>query len=709
METPKTKRKDKVRSHIPFRLNLLFFIIFLLFVALILRTGFLQIIKGEEFQAEVGRTESTIITGNVPRGGIVDANHQLIVGNEAKKTIMYTRGTSNTKVENMAETARKLAELIDIPHTSPFEEDDSDLTMRDLKDYFYATNKELMEERINTYVSENDISLTNFTYNDSLELINEAELMNFSEIDLKAAAIFTKMNSAYTLSTVNIKNQDVTEDEVARVNEYSSMLPGISTGHDWDRIYPRGDVLRSVLGGVSSEEQGLPASDVNSYRAKGYSRNDRVGTSYIEAVYEEVLRGSKSKAKTETNNNGDIVNSEKIYDGNSGNNLVLTIDMDFQEDVDEIVLDVLGKRRGLNESVYAVAMNPKNGDILAMSGKRVNEKGEVVDDALGVISRGFSMGSSIKPATILAGYMDGVITVDNNTIIDTPLNIPGTPLITSLFNPSGSRSRPMNDITALEYSSNIYPSILAMRMGGFYNFQQRQPVGIDPEATANKMRQYYRQFGLGTQTGIILNESIGQLGTNPNPGLVMFLSFGQFDTYTPLQLAQFSATMANGGTRFAPRLVSEIRGTDPESGEVGELIQEIPPKIMNYIDVTDEQMERVQYGMRRVINGNHGYGPVAFEGAPYAAAGKTGTAEAFYYSNEENKKQFNGTSVTNMTSVGYAPYEDPEIAIAVTIPYVPNNNKGYDHMLTLREIMDAYFKVGKYAEDSNASDDTEDE
>lgn len=707
METPKTKRKDRVRSHIPFRLNLLFFIIFLLFVALILRTGFLQIIKGEEFQAEVGRTESTIITGNVPRGGIVDANHQLIVGNEAKKTIMYTRGTSNTKVENIAETARKLAELIDIPHTSPFEEDDSDLTMRDLKDYFYATNKELMEERINTYVSENDMSLTNFSYNDSLELINEAELMNFSEIDLKAAAIFTKMNSAYTLSTVNIKNQDVTEDEVARVSEYSSMLPGISTGHDWDRIYPRGDVLRSVLGGVSSEEQGLPASDVNSYRAKGYSRNDRVGTSYIEAVYEEVLRGSKSKAKTETNNNGDIVNSEKIYDGNSGNNLVLTIDMDFQEDVDEIVLDVLGKRRGLNESVYAVAMNPKNGDILAMSGKRVNEKGEVVDDALGVISSGFSMGSSIKPATILAGYMDGVITVDNNTIIDTPLDIPDTPLITSLFNPSGSR--PMNDITALEYSSNIYMSILAMRMGGFYNFQQRQPVGIDPEATANKMRQYYRQFGLGTQTGIILNESIGQLGTNPDPGLVMFLSFGQFDTYTPLQLAQFSATMANGGTRFAPRLVSEIRGTDPESGEVGELIQEIPPKIMNYIDVTDEQMERVQYGMRRVINGNHGYGPVAFEGAPYAAAGKTGTAEAFYYSNEENKKQFNGTSVTNMTFVGYAPYEDPEIAIAVTIPYLPNNNKGYDNTLMTREIMDAYFKVGKYAEDSNASDDTEDE
>lgn len=706
MGTPQKNRKDRVRSHIPFRLNLLFFIVFLLYVALIVRTGYLQIIKGEEFQAEVERTESTIIRGNVPRGEILDANLEPLVVNEAVNTIMYTRG-QNTRPENMTEVARNLAHLIEMPHTSPFDDEDSDLTIRDLKDYFYASNTDLMNERINEYVEENDVNPNDVSYADSLELISEAELMSYTDNELKAAAIFKEMNGAYSLTRVNIKSENVTEDEIARVSEHSALLPGISTGTDWNRTYPREDSLRSVLGGVSSEEQGLPASSVNTLLAQGYSRNDRVGTSYLEAEYEEVLRGSKSSARTETDNNGEIINEEQIFGGNKGHNLILTIDMDFQEDVDQIVLDYLGNRRGLNESVYAVAMDPNNGDILAMSGKKINANGEVVDDTLGVLTNSFAMGSSVKPATILAGYMDGVISVGDNTIIDRPIDIPSTPLIRSLFNPRGSR--PMTDITALEYSSNIYMSVLAMRMGGFYNFQQGQSVPIDAQATANKMRQYYRQFGLGAQTGITLNESTGQMGNATHPGETMFLSFGQFDTYTLMQLAQFSATMANGGTRFAPRLVSEIRDTDSETGEIGNLVKEIEPKIMNYIDVTDEQMERAQYGMRRVINGNYGFGPVAFNDAPYAAAGKTGTAETTYYSDEEHRKQYTGTSVSNMTFVGYAPYENPEIAVAIIIPYVPDDDRGSDHTLMPRDIMDAYFKVGDYADSNteNSEEDTE--
>lgn len=697
MEKQKKTRKDRTKSHIPFRLNLLFFIIFLLFVALIMRTGYLQIIKGEEFQAEVERTESTIIRENVPRGEIYDSKLRLLVGNEAKNTIMYTRG-ANTKTESMTEIARNLAELINIPHSSPFQEDKSDLSIRDLKDYFYAANTEVMNERVNAYIEENSLSPSDVSYNDSLELISEAELMSFTDVELKAAAIFTEMNAAYALSTVNIKSDEVTQEEIARVSENALLLPGVSTGTDWERIYPQGNTLSTVLGRVSSEEQGLPQDQVNAYLAKGYSRNDRVGTSYIESEYEEVLRGSKSTAQTETDNNGDIIKTEQVFEGNKGHNLVLTIDMDFQENLDEIVEDTLGNRRGLNESVYAIAMDPNNGDILGMSGKKINAKGQMVDDTLGVLTHSFSMGSSVKPATILAGYMDGVITTSDNTIIDTPLNIPETPRIASLFNPNGRRA--MTDITALEYSSNIYMSAIAMRMGGYYNFEQNKPVPIDPQATANKLRRYYRQFGLGTQTGIALNEGVSQSTVATNPGQTMFLSFGQFDTYTLLQLGQFSATMANGGTRFAPRIVSEIRETNTESGEVGNLVQEIEPKVMNYIDVTDEQMERVQYGMRRVINGNYGFGPVAFGSAPYAAAGKTGTAEAFYYSNEDHRKAYTGDSVSNMTFVGYAPYEDPEIAVAVVIPYLPNNQRGTDHTLMSRKIMDAYFKVGDYADET---------
>lgn len=699
MENKKKNRKDRNKSHIPFRLNLLFFIIFLLFVTLITRLGYLQIIQGEEFKAEVERTESTTVRGNVPRGEIFDSRLRPLVANEAKNTIMYTRG-SNTKTENMAQVAGNLAHLIDLPHTSPFQDDDSDLSERDLKDYFFATNDEMMKERIEKHTIENNINESDFSYADQLELINEAEIMDYSDHELKAIAIFTKMNSAYALSTVNIKNNEVTQDEIARVSENLPLLPGITTGTDWDRIYPQEDTLRSILGSVSSESQGIPRQQLNSYLAKGYSRNDRIGQSLLEAQYETVLRGSKSTSKTETDHSGDIITQEEIFSGSKGNNLILTIDMDFQDRVDDILLDVLSKRRGLNESVYAVAMNPKNGDILALSGKKI-VNGKVKDDSLGVISNAFNMGSSVKPATVLMGYMDGALTLDNNTIVDTPMRMKGSNNISSVFNRSGSVS--VNDITALQYSSNVYMAQIALRMGGYWNYQQDQGVPIDYVDTVDKMRRYYRQFGLGSETGIDLpSEATGQKSTPDNAGQAMFLAFGQFDTYTPLQLAQYSATIANGGTRFAPQLVSEIRETNQDTGEVGSLVKEIEPKIMNTIDISSNLMERVQQGMYQVVNGNYGFVPGIFNSAPYVSAGKTGTAQASYWG--ENKSR-QGESVTNITYVGYAPYDDPEIAIAVVVPYLPNQNTGTVHVDTSRKIFDAYFEVGDYKNDEPTTDE----
>jgi len=703
MASSRNNKKERNKSHIPFRLNLLFFIIFLLFVVLIVRLGQLQIIQGEEFQAEVERTESTVIRGNVPRGEIYDSELRPLVANEAKNTIMYTRG-SNTETESMADVAYNLAYLIDIPHSSPFESDDSDLSMRDLKDYFYAQNSDLMEERVDNYISENNIDANNFSYSDQVNLISEAELMEYSDHDLKAAAIFTKMNSAYALSTVNIKNEGVTQEEIASVSENSVLLPGVSAGTDWNRVYPQGGALRSVLGNVSSEDQGLPQNQVNQYLAKGYSRNDRVGRSFLEEEYEDVLRGSKSRSRTETDSSGDILRQEQIYPGKKGNNLILNIDMEFQQDVDQIVTDVVENSRGLNNSAYAVALDPNNGDVLAMSGKSI-EDGEIQDDTLGTIQNAFTMGSSVKAATVLAGYMDGAITIDNNTIVDRPLSFVGSEDISSVFNRSGSV--PVNDMTALQYSSNVYMSTLAMRMGGYWDFEQNETVPINGAATIEKLRGYFHQFGLGSPTGIDLpSESTGQVGTTLTPGQAMFFSFGQFDTYTPMQLAQYSATIANGGTRYAPRLVSEIRETNPETGEVGSLAESVDPQVMNHVDVTDEQMNRVQNGMNLVVNGDYGYAPGIFADAPYHAAGKTGTAEAYYWGEQEDRR---GESVTNMTFIGYAPYDDPEIAIAVAIPYLPNEDPGIDHTLMSREIFDAYFNVGDYEEENpEENNETED-
>lgn len=703
MEKTKNNRKNQKKSHIPFRLNLLFFIIFLLYVMLIVRLGYLQIIKGEEFKAEVERTESTLVRGNVPRGEIYDAKLRPLVANEAKNTIMYTRG-SNTKIENMAQIAHNLAHLIDIPHESPFQNEDSDITMRDLRDYYYALNVELLQERIDEHIEENDIDSNDFSYNDQLELISEAELLEFEDHDLKAAAIFTKMNSAYALSTVNIKSENVTQDEIARVSENLIILAGVSTGTDWDRVYPQGDTLNTVLGTVSTESQGVPEAELNEYLAKGYSRNDRVGQSYLEKQYETVLSGSKSTARTETDNDGDIISQDEIYSGQKGNNLILTIDMDFQEQVDGIVSDVLANRRGLNNSVYAVAINPQNGNILAMSGKKI-ENGNIVDDSLGAVTNAFNVGSSVKSATVLAGYMDGVISEDNNMIIDAPMTFQDSETISSVFNRSGSVA--LNDITSLKYSSNVYMAEIALRMGGYFNYKPDQTVPIDPVETTNKLRRYFRQFGLGSNTGLDLPTSgIGQAGPVENAAEAMFLSFGNFDTYTPMQLAQYSATIASGGVRFAPRLVSEIRETDPNTGEVGSLAYDIQPKIMNTIDVSKTAMERVHRGMYEVVNGDYGIAPGVFRGSSYVMAGKTGTAESFYWGEEE---AYRGQSVTNNSFVGFAPYDNPEIAIAVVVPYLPNVNPGSPHMEMSRQIFDAYFKEGKYAnQPSTSKDSTED-
>lgn len=693
VKTPTQKRKDRKKSHIPFRLNFLFFIVFLLFASLILRLGYLQIIRADDYQAEVERTERTTVTGSVPRGEIFDANLRKLVGNEARNTITYTRGRS-TNAETMAEVATSLSAFIEMPNTTVFEDsDDNDLSERDLKDFFYATNTELMRERINEFVeqSEEFSAPGDLSYSEALELVTKEDINSYSEQEKTAAAIFTRMNSAYSLSTINVKNEDVTQEEIARVSENLDVLPGIGTGTDWVRTYPEGNMLRSVLGSVTSEEQGLPESELSTYLAKGYSRNDRVGRSYIERQYEDVLRGTQSRSETETNSRGDIVNQIEQYAGNKGDNLILTFDIEFQETVEQIARDALQYRTGYSNSVYIAAMDPRNGDVLAMTGQRINGNGEIEDDALGVTSQAFNMGSSIKGASILAAYMDGVLDTSNNVIVDEPLRFQGSEAISSVFNRSGSIS--MNDITALERSSNVYMAKLAMRMGDIWSYQPNQSLPMDYHEVLSRQRDYFHQFGLGTNTGIDLpSEGTGFVGNPSNPGNALTFAFGQFDTYTPLQLLQYASTIANGGTRIAPRLVSEIRGTDPDNGGVGALQTEIEPKVMNTVDVDDEIMGRVQQGFYQAVNGSQGTARSYFADAPYVSAGKTGTAEAFLSDPERDLFE----EVFNLTYVGYAPYDNPEIAIAVVIPHLSPSTTNRHNIDVARQVLDAYFEVGDY-------------
>ena len=697
MLTKRKLKKKKKKSHIPFRLNLLFLIVFFSFIALISRLAYIQLVKGDEFVALVQRTETTTAKKSVPRGSIYDSQGRILVGNKPKLAINYTR-PADVKASTMLETAKKLTTLISV--------DASELKERDLKDYWVATNPDKVDSLLTAEekkrIAKENLS-TSKTYEMQLEHIPADEL-NYSDAEKQVIAIFTKMNSAYALSTVTLKNEGVTEQEVAKISERLGELRGVDVDSDWDREYPMGDMLKTILGTVSSEKTGLPSDKVKSLLAQGYSLNDRVGTSYLEEQYETVLSGTKTVVKSQTNTKGEVVNTTETYPGKGGSNLVLTIDTEFQKKIEEIAKKSVEEMTDpAADRVYIVVMNPKNGDILGITGKKkkfdenFNSTG-VEDDALGAINNSFGMGSVVKPATVLLGYRDGAITLEDNTIVDEPIEFEASKPKSSWFNRNGKME--LTDLDALERSSNVYMIKLAMKMGGQTTYEKGGRLNINL-SLFDKLREYYAQFGLGVRTGIDLpNEGKGYNGGTADAFSALDFAFGQFDLYTPLQLAQYMSTIANGGTRIAPRLVKEIHETSP-SGGIGNLEDVVPTKIMNSIQVSKEILDHIKEGLYRVTHGENGTSATTFRTYSPQVAGKTGTTEAFY---SGPNPAYTNEAVENSSFISYAPNDNPEIVVAVVAPYFKDGSPSDYAAKVAKQVYDAYF--GKSSSSSQTNEAT---
>ena len=697
MLTKRKLKKKKKKSHIPFRLNLLFLIVFFSFIALISRLAYIQLVKGDEFVALVQRTETTTAKKSVPRGSIYDSQGRILVGNKPKLAINYTR-PADVKSSTMLEIAKKLTTLISV--------DASELKERDLKDYWVATNPDKIDSLLTAdekkRIAKENLS-TSQTYEMQLEHIPADEL-NYSDAEKQVIAIFTKMNSAYALSTVTLKNEGVTEQEVAKISERLGELRGVDVDSDWDREYPMGDMLKTILGTVSSEKTGLPSDKVKSLLAQGYSLNDRVGTSYLEEQYETVLSGTKTVVKSQTNTKGEVVNTTETYPGKGGSNLVLTIDTEFQKKIEEIAKKSVEEMTDpAADRVYIVVMNPKNGDILGITGKKKKfdenfHSTGVEDDALGAINNSFGMGSVVKPATVLSGYMDGAITLEDNTIVDEPIEFEASKPKSSWFNRNGKME--LTDLDALERSSNVYMIKLAMKMGGQSKYEKGGRLNINL-SLFDKLREYYAQFGLGVRTGIDLpNEGKGYNGGTADAFSALDFAFGQFDLYTPLQLAQYMSTIANGGTRIAPRLVKEIHETSPNGG-IGNLEDVVPTKIMNSIQVSKEILDHIKEGLYRVTHGENGTSATTFRTYSPQVAGKTGTTEAFY---SGPNPAYTNEAVENSSFISYAPNDNPEIVVAVVAPYFKDGSPSDYAAKVAKQVYDAYF--GKSSSSSQTNEAT---
>ncbi|MBC6315322.1 penicillin-binding transpeptidase domain-containing protein [Listeria grandensis] len=682
----KTDKPKKKRQVIPLRLNILFFVIFILFSALILRLGVVQIVQGETYKRQLEETDDVSVTKNVPRGVIYDRNYNLLVGNSAVKSITYAR-SEKTPPSEMISVAKKLDKLIAITPEK--------LTERDLQDYWILTNEKKSMARL----SKADKNLDGGkVYKKQIAGVTKDDLDSLTEDDKRIATIYKKMTTGYALSQVAVKSKGVTDEEIAKVSENLESLPGVDTTTDWNRFYTYDETLRSILGSVSTEKQGIPSDKVDYYLAQGYSRNDRVGRSYLEAQYESVLAGQKSKSNSVLDSNGNIIETVEKYEGSKGKDLVLSVDVELQKKIEEILKKNMriGKSAGssdLFDRAFAVAMDPYTGQVLALAGQQINDKGEYEDYSLGNFTSAYNMGSAVKGATVLGGIMDGAIS-ENTVFVDQPIKFKGTDKKSSWFNRNGERSLSLDPVGALEISSNSYMYQTSMKMAGA-KYVYNGPLRASAE-TFDKMRYYYNQFGLGVKTGIDLpGEQVGFKGDDKTMGKILDFSIGQYDSYTPLQLAQYGATIANGGSRVEPTMLKEIRDPSTNGDTVGKVATEIEPKILNQVGAPASAIKEVQKGFYEVTHGGNGTGNKYFKDVPVEVAGKTGTAQAFY---DGPKKDNAMAKVWNTTFVGYAPAEKPEISIAVVVPWGYRDNGSTDPKVNMKiseEIFEAYYDLKK--------------
>ena len=668
---------DGTKKYIDRRIAFLCIIVVISFIAISFKLFEIMVTKSNYFKSELSKLTYDKVEGSVsPRGRIYDRNYNLLVDNKAIRVIYYRKSKKIKKDEEIA-LARKLLKYIDL--------DISKLSEINLKEFYIIDQEQKAKEKItdeeweklkNRKLSINDID------NLKKERITLDDLKIYSDKDKKVAYLFYLMNKGYSYDDKIIKN-DATEKEYAYVAEHLKELEGFNVKIDYERSYLYGDTFKTILGNVSfisNEEKAY-------YLSRGYSLNDLVGVSYLEKQYDSVLKGDKDEYHIDGSNN-------LILDktGTRGNDIVLTIDIKLQKEIEKILeRELIATKSEANtnyfNNIFVVIEEPNTGDVLAMAGKQIVSKGgkyKVYDYTPGVFTSPVTPGSVVKGASMLVGYNSGAIKIGEYQYDDC-VKIYSVPKKCSW-----SKLGRINDLDALAYSSNIYQFKTAMKVANFkYAVNKKFNVKEEDFAT---YRRTFNELGLGVKTGLDLpGESIGNVGSSGSSDLYLNFAIGQYDTYTTMQLSQYINSIASNGVRLKPHLLKEIRKyTDDDS--IGDVIKKEEPLVLNKVNVQKKYLKRVQKGLSAVMD--YGLGRNYMGNSPNPA-GKTGTSESFYDSNGDGKVD---VETLSNAFVGYAPANKPVMSIAITFPNLVNPNgksssRSYANIRITREISDKFFEL----------------
>ena len=676
------KRKKKINYEriINKRVFVILIALISLFSVVFIKLFMVMLIDKDKYNDKLlALTNKSITLNSSPRGRIYDRNYNVIVDNKAINTIVYKKekGTTNKEMIELAYTVS--------PHLNL---DVSRLTLRAKKEFYLAKYPDKCKKKIKSseYEKVKQRKLSNKDIEElKIERISLDELNVFKDEDLKTAYLYYLMNNGYTYEEKVIRN-GATDEEFAYISENNDKLKGFNTRVDWERVYPYGDTLRTILGTVSSSSQGIPSEDKNYYLKLGYSLNDRVGLSYLEKQYESYLKGEK--------NVYEAVNSHElrlVKEGMRGNDIVLSIDINLQKEIDNLIDEAIVRAKSEANTEYydhssVIVTDPNTGEILAIASRKiVGDK--IIDNVNSILISPITPGSVVKGASMLVGYETGVIKFGEK-MLDECVKIAGAPEKCSSVNDLGV----IDDLTAMAKSSNVYQFKTAIRVNGqeYYrgmklNFNQK---------SFDTYRNMYHAFGLGVKTEIDLPiESAGYTSVDKASGNLLDFVMGQYETYTPIQLAQYVSTIANGGNRMQPHLLKEVRkATDKDT--LGDVMYTFEPKVLNKIEVKSENLKRVQEGFYAVMHMSGGYGR-GYINDRMDAAGKTGTSQSFIDTNNDG---IIDTETITSSFIGYAPYNNPKVAFMVTSPNSSHANSSnnfaslVNYRLT-RAITDKYYDM----------------
>ncbi|MCH8849384.1 MAG: penicillin-binding protein 2 [Chloroflexi bacterium] len=493
--------------------------------------------------------------------------------------------------------------------------------------------------------------------------------------------------------------QDLDEETAFLLREQQAALPGAEVVVESIRKYSETSLMAHILGFVGR----IDAEEYAELSDRGYLLNDRLGKAGVELTYEGILRGSTGYEVVEIDAAGEELETVRSVEPRRAANLVLTIDLDLQREVE----DILARAKGGSLNAVAIVMDVRTGELRAMVSLPSYDNNILTDpvdqDALPpllddpakpmvnhAIAEVHPPGSTFKQVTGTAALQEGVanpgttITSYGSISVEDEYN-PGVFWVMKDWAALGT----LDFYRGLAMSSDVYFYYLS---GGYYENGQQVFRGLG----ANLLAQYTREYGFGAPTGIDLPGEVAGLVPDPDwkqealeepwtLGDTYNFGIGQgYLTVTPLQLLRVGAAIANGGQILVPHVVREV------VDENGNLLQRIEPEVQQQLSISESNLAIMREALRQAAV----YGPARTGASSYVTiAGKTGTAE-FGRQSADGTYEFSHAWYT-----AYAPFDDPEIAIVVFLEKgVGAANAGP----VAKEILDYYFGRQSFAEQGAA-------